>query len=116
MNFKCDNASCDNLGKGECMFGLTDDLIKAVKSGEKVCKHLKNEVLNYLNGSERMTLNDAKENFKKEIQSLIKQKCDEINHYVSGCDSPFTYMQIADVQGDLVGILYTLGIKTGGVE
>lgn len=36
--------------------------------------------------------------FKKELQRLVHQKCCEINHYVSGCNSPFSYLQIRDVQ------------------
>ena len=49
--------------------------------------------------------------FSKELKELIHQKCIEINHYVSGCDSPFTYLQIADVQEHLRGIDDVLGIE-----
>ena len=38
-----------------------------------------------------------KRKFAIELKQLVHQKCVEINHYVSGCDSPFSYLQIADV-------------------
>lgn len=46
-----------------------------------------------------------------ELKQLVHQKCVEINHYVSGCDSPFSYLQIADVQESLREIENTLNIK-----
>ncbi len=49
--------------------------------------------------------------FKTELQRLVLQKCKEINHYISGCDSPFSYMQIREVQESLVDIEEALGIK-----
>lgn len=52
-----------------------------------------------------------KEKFAIELKQLIHQKCVEINHYVSGCDSPFSYLQIADVQESLREIENTLNIK-----
>ena len=52
--------------------------------------------------------------FKKELQISVKHKLDEINHYISGCDSPFTYQQIGMVQEYLKNIADELGIK--GVE
>ncbi|MBO5610594.1 MAG: hypothetical protein J5929_09550 [Eubacterium sp.] len=58
----------------------------------------------------------VKKAFKKELQDLIKQKLDEINHYVAGCDSPFTYLQIAGVQENLRNIMEELGIKGGDGE
>jgi hypothetical protein len=39
--------------------------------------------------------------FKEELKRLIAQKCREINHYTSGCDSPFSYTQIREVQENL---------------
>ena len=48
---------------------------------------------------------------KTEIKQLVHQKCIEINHYVSGCNSPFNYLQIADVQESLREIENTLNIK-----
>lgn len=45
-----------------------------------------------------------KRKFAIELKQLVHQKCVEINHYVSGCDSPFSYLQIADVQESLRGI------------
>lgn len=50
---------------------------------------------------------------KYDLQMIYKtnQKCIEINHYVSGCDSPFNYLQIADVQESLREIENALNIK-----
>ena len=52
-----------------------------------------------------------KRKFATEIKQLVHQKCVEINHYVSGCNSPFSYLQIADVQESLRDIENTLNIK-----
>lgn len=52
-----------------------------------------------------------KRRFATEIKQLVHQKCVEINHYVSGCNSPFSYLQIADVQESLREIENTLNIK-----
>ena len=52
-----------------------------------------------------------KRKFATEIKQLVHQKCVEINHYVSGCNSPFSYLQIADVQESLREIENTLNIK-----
>ena len=52
-----------------------------------------------------------KRKFATELKQLVHQKCVEINHYVSGCDSPFSYTPIADVQEDLREIETTLNIK-----
>ena len=63
----------------------------------------------------RMTESEAireKRKFAIELKQLVHQKCVEINHYVSGCDSPFSYTQIADVQESLREIENTLNIKT----
>jgi transcriptional regulator with XRE-family HTH domain len=49
--------------------------------------------------------------FKTELQKLVSQKCIEINHYISGCDSPFSYTQIREVQASLNDIEEVLGIK-----
>jgi transcriptional regulator with XRE-family HTH domain len=49
--------------------------------------------------------------FKTELQRLVSQKCKEINHYISGCDSPFSYTQIREVQASLNDIEEVLGIK-----
>ena len=54
----------------------------------------------------------SKRKFAIELKQLVHQKCVEINHYVSGCDSPFSYMQIADVQESLREIENTLNIKS----
>ena len=53
----------------------------------------------------------SKRKFATEIKQLVHQKCIEINHYVSGCNSPFSYLQIADVQESLREIENTLNIK-----
>lgn len=52
-----------------------------------------------------------KRKFAIEIKQLVHQKCIEIDHYVSGCNSPFSYLQIADVQESLREIENTLNIK-----
>ena len=54
-----------------------------------------------------------KRKFAIELKQLVYQKCVEINHYVSGCDSPFSYTQVADVQESLREIENTLNIKVG---
>ena len=54
-----------------------------------------------------------KRKFAIELKQLVHQKCVEINHYVSGCDSPFSYTQVADVQESLREIENTLNIKVG---
>ena len=53
----------------------------------------------------------AKRRFAIELKQMVHQKCEEINHYVSGCNSPFSYMQIYDVQEHLRGIEEVLNIK-----
>lgn len=50
-------------------------------------------------------------NFRDELKLNVSHKLDEINHYISGCDSPFTHTQISDVQCHLVGIADILGIR-----
>lgn len=52
-----------------------------------------------------------KEKFRDEIRNLVRQKLNEVNHYVAGYDSPFTWSQIANVQAQLDGIEKELGIK-----
>ena len=53
----------------------------------------------------------SKRKFATELKQLVHQKCVEINHYVIGCNSPFSYLQIADVQESLRDIENTLNIK-----
>ena len=53
----------------------------------------------------------SKRKFATERKQLVHQKCAEINHYVSGCNSPVSYLQIADVQESLREIENTLNIK-----
>ena len=52
--------------------------------------------------------------FRKELKTCVKHKLDEINHYISGCDSPFSYLQIADTQEKLCEIADILGISEQG--
>ena len=52
-----------------------------------------------------------KRKFATELKQLVHQKCVEINHYISGCGSPFSYTQIADVQESLRESENTLNIK-----
>ena len=54
----------------------------------------------------------SKRKFATELKQFVHQKCVEINHYVSGCDSPFSYSQVADVQENLREIENTLNIQT----
>ena len=53
----------------------------------------------------------SKRKFATELKQLVHKKCVEINHYVSGCNSPFSYLQIEDVQESLRDIENTLNIK-----
>lgn len=52
-----------------------------------------------------------KQKFRKEVKELVKCHLDEINHYVSGCNSPFSDLQIGMVQEYLNDIREELGIK-----
>ena len=49
--------------------------------------------------------------FKDELKQAIMHHCNCINHYVAGCDSPFGYLQIRDVQEKLNDIHEILGIE-----
>lgn len=65
-----------------------------------------------MTGKEQKALHEKlSADFKKELQISVKHKLDEINHYISGCDSPFTYQQIGMVQEYLNDIASELGIK-----
>lgn len=61
--------------------------------------------------SDKTEITLSKRKFATELKQLVHQKCVEINHYVSGCNSPFSYLQIADVQESLREIENTLNIK-----
>ena len=63
------------------------------------------------NKADKTEIAISKRKFATELKQLVHQKCVEINHYVSGCDSPFSYLQIADVQESLREIENTLNIK-----
>ena len=63
------------------------------------------------NKADKTEIAISKRKFATELKQLVHQKCAEINHYVSGCNSPFNYLQIADVQESLMEIENTLNIK-----
>ena len=54
---------------------------------------------------------DSSTDFKDELKTLVAERLDEINHFISGCDSPFTYLQIREVQELMCDIRTTLGIE-----
>lgn len=55
-----------------------------------------------------MNIQDA---FRQELRQLICQKLDQINHYISGVNSPFGTVQIMEVQNALFEIRDILGEK-----
>lgn len=61
-------------------------------------------------------LHEVQAQFADELRLIIKHKLDEINHYLAGCDSPFTYFQIGEVQEKLSEIAEILGIKQEGKD
>lgn len=87
----------------DCKF--TEDDYKA---NEMAIQALEKQITNKADKTE-ITL--SKRKFATELKQLVHQKCAEINHYVSGCNSPFSYLQIADVQESLRKIENTLNIK-----
>lgn len=52
-----------------------------------------------------------KKQFREEIREIVKQKLSEINHYVAGCDSPFGYLTVREVQEKMCEIAEILGIE-----
>lgn len=52
-----------------------------------------------------------KNQFREEIRENVKQKLSEINHYVAGCDSPFGYLTVREVQEKMCEIAEILGIE-----
>lgn len=73
-----------------------------------------------LNSEDRKALNtaikaleqeDSSTNFKDELKTLVAKRLDEINHFISGCNSPFSYSQIREVQELMCDISTTLGIE-----
>lgn len=52
-----------------------------------------------------------KNQFRNEIRENVKQKLDEINHYVAGCNSPFSYLQVRETQEKMLEIAEILGIE-----
>lgn len=55
--------------------------------------------------------NNDTTNFKDELKTLVAKRLDEINHFISGCNSPFSYSQIREVQELMCDISTTLGIE-----
>lgn len=66
----------------------------------------------YVQGKNYMSLEqeDSSTNFKDELKTLVAKRLDEINHFISGCNSPFSYLQIREVQELMCDIRTTLGI------
>lgn len=62
------------------------------------------------------TSSKAKKSFYNQLKALVEEKCDEINHLVSGCNSPFSYLRIAVIQENLANILEALGVDNEGQE
>ena len=89
----------------KCYRGEVEDYKQALEIGVKA---LEKQIQKKVDKTE-ITL--SKRKFAIEIKQLVHQKCIEINHYVSGCNSPFNYLQIADVQESLREIENTLNIK-----
>lgn len=89
----------------KCYRGENEDYKQALELGVKA---LEKQIAKKVDKTE-ITL--SKRKFATEIKQLVHQKCIEINHYVSGCNSPFSYLQIADVQESLREIENTLNIK-----
>lgn len=54
-NIKCNIVSCDNNTgfTKECMYGITDDLIKCAESNEPMCDVLKAKVLKEVRNKSR---------------------------------------------------------------
>ena len=52
----------------------------------------------------------SKRKFAIELKQLVHQKCVEINHYVSGCDSPFSYLRQTSPEGVLPFCVVTSGV------
>lgn len=57
------------------------------------------------------SLEISKNKFREELLKQVIFHCHCINHYVAGCDSPFGYLQISDVQEKLREIEDILGIE-----
>ena len=49
--------------------------------------------------------------FKDELKIIIAKRLDEINHFIAGCDSPFSYAQIREAQELMCEIRSTLEIE-----
>ena len=89
----------------KCYRGEVEDYKQALEIGVKALeKQIPMKV-------DKTEITIQKRKFATELKQLVHQKCIEINHYVSGCNSPFSYLQIADVQESLREIENTLNIK-----
>ena len=89
----------------KCYRGEVEDYKQALEIGVKA---LEKQIVKKVDKTE---ITIQKRKFATELKQLVHQKCIEINHYVSGCNSPFSYLQIADVQESLREIENTLNIK-----
>lgn len=58
-NISCPCRGCDsNTGYGECMYGVTEELIVKAKNGEPMCENLRMRILNLFFEKERYS-NDS---------------------------------------------------------
>ena len=55
----------------------------------------------------------SKDSFRQELKRAVNQKLKEINHYIAGCDSPFSYIQIREAQDLMNDIREVLEIESG---
>ena len=74
-------------------------------------KMFENDTETYVNREDVLRCADDSTTFKDELKTLVAKRLDEINHFISGCDSPFGYVQVMTVQGYLSEIRNTLGIE-----
>lgn len=107
---KCDRFDCKNSDECDnCQYCYAQGTFGEQSEAFQIAiKALEKQIPKKLDKTE-ITL--SKRKFATELKQLVHQKCVEINHYVSGCDSPFSYFQIADVQESLREIENTLNIK-----
>lgn len=83
--------------------------------GYKICKEEAEAIVEGLKELKAYREEDAiakeKAKFKKELKELVAQKLEEINHYISGVDTPFLYVQVRETQENLLDISNILGIE-----
>ncbi len=80
--------------------GISDQDEKLLEINKAICTKIKN--------SEYV---DDDRQYARVLRPLISKRLDEINHLISGCDSPFSYLQIREVQELMCDIRTTLGIE-----